>query len=196
MKQKGIPCLMTFHQSEHRRGLTRIADDSDYFAVAPRKSENTKEKFKWLETVFHYLHGREAGGEARKKIHGLGISSPEWMMQFPFYSVDNTAWLQSFRSHSRAQFNTASNRTKYMSLEDWEERARDCDMPTTYLREMLGYAKRGERSDPEGNSGYYWLMKLAMDAAVETERRITDSWQQKGVVWHEQKPIAVAERIK
>ena len=41
MKHEGIsPCLMTYHQFEHARQLTRIMNDTDYFAsVLGRSAE-------------------------------------------------------------------------------------------------------------------------------------------------------------
>jgi hypothetical protein len=182
MKQEGIPCLMTFHQYEHQKWLTRIADDSDYFAVAPRKSRDvtTDQKRKFLEQVFDEFKGKDS--MPTKKIHGLGVSSSAFMGQFPFYSVDNTAWLQSVRSHSRSHLR-GDWKTAYMTLRDWEERASSDGIPTKFLRPMLGYGVPGEKADPEGNSGHYWLMYLAMDAAVESECRIADFWRNKGVDW-------------
>jgi len=180
MKQAGIPCLMTFHQFEHRRWLTRIADDSDYFAVAPRKKGvNDHQKREFLQQVFRYIEGKK--GSVRKRSHGLGVSSTDFMRQFPFYSVDSTAWLQSVRSHSRAM--GGGFHTEYWPLRKWEDLARRDKMPTRFLREMLGYGVYGEPADPEGNSGHYWLMYLAIDRAVDTECRITDFWRSKGVDW-------------
>jgi hypothetical protein len=183
MKQEGVPCLMTFHQFEHKRWLTRIADDSDYFAVAPRKSRDvtTDQKRQFLEHVFNEFKGRD--GLPIKRIHGLGVSSSDFMKRFPFYSVDTTAWLQSVKAHSRAMGIDGGLKTEYWTLSKWEDRARQCKVPTKYLREMLGYGEYGGPRDLGGNSGDYWLMYLAADRAVETECRITDLWRNKGVDW-------------
>jgi hypothetical protein len=192
MKQEGIPCLMTYHQFEHRRWLTRIADDSEYFAVAPRKTGVTNDqKQKFLGNVFGYIQGKETS--LKKKIHGLGVSSAAWMKQFPFYSVDNRAWLQSFLSHSRAILTEDGFRTEYWTLKDFAEHARADRVPARGLREMLGYGLPGEKADLEGNSGHYYLMYLAMSCVVETECLITEFWRSKGVVWddHQHKWDAV-----
>jgi len=182
MKQEGIQCLMTFHQFEHRKWLTRIADDSEYFAVAPRKKRVTNEqKQKFLEHVFSYIQGKEI--PLRKKIHGLGVSSVDWMKQFPFYSLDNSAWLQSFLSHSRAILAENGFRTEYWTLKDFVEHPRAGRLPIGALREMLGFGLRDEKADLEGSSGYYYLMFLAICSAVETECLITDFWRSNGVVW-------------
>jgi len=184
MKQEGIsPCLMTFHQFDRRRWLTQIADDSDYFAVAPRKSGvKESEKATFLGNVFNYIQGNE--GPPNKKVHGLGISSLEWMKQFPFFSIDNSGWLQSVRSHSRAHISRAG--TVYKRRSYWEKRALADGIPAeglADLRKMLGYRPKEEKADPEGHSGEYFLMYLAMESAVEMECRITDSWRQRGVDW-------------
>jgi hypothetical protein len=177
MKQEGIQCLMTFHQFEHRKWLARIADDSEYFAVAPRKSGVTKnEKQRFLENVFGYIQGKEIS--ITKKIHGLGVSSTTWMRQFPFYSVDNTAWLQCFRSHSLAVLAEDGFRTEYWTRKDF------ADHPGRRVPvETLRYGLPGEKADPNGSFGHYYLMYIAMCCAVETECLITDCWRSKGVVW-------------
>jgi hypothetical protein len=175
---------MTFHQFEHKRWLTRIADDSDYFAVAPRKAGvSTEEKLKWLEQIFLYIQPLDTSNgqpRLRKKVHGLGVSSVDWMERLPFFSVDNTSWLQGARSHAR-RF-SLGDRSIYQTLDQWKRLARECGMPTRYLREMLGYGVPGERPDPKGNSGTYWLMFLAMEADVVTECHITKHWGDRGLI--------------
>ena len=184
MKQEGIPCLMTFHQFEHRKQLTLIANDSEYFAVAPRKRGVTnRQKLEWLASIFQYLGVKE--GPGRKKIHGLGVSSTAFMMQFPFYSVDNTAWLQCFRSHARAVLTEDGFHTKYWRLRDFEKRTARERVSKHDLREMLGYSLPSEKADPNGAHGYYYLMYLAMSCAVETQFLITEFWRSKGVVWED-----------
>jgi hypothetical protein len=184
MKQAGItPCLMTFHQYEHRRWLTKIADDSDYFAVAPRKKgEKTEVKLAWLKTmVFDYLKIMQSPLHERKKVHGLGVSSPEFMMTFPFYSVDNTGWIQSVHSYSRASLYGV--KTAYTQFKDVEKANMSGHIfydTNEALRKILGYPAPGETSDA------YHLMYAAMRAAAETEWRVTDFWKRKGLVWPDQ----------
>lgn len=112
MKQEGIPCLPTFHQLENIRWLRRIADDCDYFAVSPRKDTRPEDRHSWLKGVFRYI------GIA-KRIHGLGVTSVDWMEQFPFFSVDNTAWLWGGKSQSYRHF--ANDRAKYLPFEKWKD---------------------------------------------------------------------------
>jgi hypothetical protein len=183
MKQEGIPCLMTFHQYEHRQWLKKIVDDSDYFAVAPRKKdERTADKMVWLKTmVFDYLKIMQCPINQRKKVHGLGVSSPEFMMAFPFYSIDNTGWIQSVHSYSRASLYGV--KTTYEQFKDVEKAAmsRRLFLDTNEgLRKTFGYPAPGESSDASR------LMYAAMRAAAETEWRVTDFWKRKGLVWPDQ----------
>jgi hypothetical protein len=174
MKQEGIPCLMTFHQRDHKRWLTRIANDSYYFAVAPRKDDVTKdEKQEFLKSVFDEFKGKD--GLPTKKIHGLGVSSLDFMRQFPFYSVDNSDYINSVKFRSRLGW----------SLADWEKLENEYGVATELLGPMLGYEPPPgyEDEEPDGNWGPYFLMQLAIDRAVETECRITDSWRSRGVDW-------------
>jgi len=161
MKQQGIPCLATYHQFDDLRWLKRIADDSDYFAVGPRKrGVSAIHRFKWLQEVFRYFG-------SSKKIHGFGVSTVDWMKEFPFFSVDSTAWLQSARAH--LHFRSRGGRPLGWTLEQWKKLARKYGMPTRYLKKSLGYGTRGKKPDPNG-PGSYWLMFVAMWV-----------WQEKGV---------------
>jgi hypothetical protein len=196
MKQEGIsPCLMTYHQFEHKRQLTRIMDDSDYFAVSPRKRDvSTETKLKWLRQVFRecgYLEGMDKP-RINKKIHGLGVSSVDWMEQFPFFSVDNTAWLPASKAHLRRQ---PTRLTKHWSLDDWfrvmrVEESIAPDLMKEDIRRGLGYASPGDKPDPDANTGVYFLVTLAMWRDVETQHRVTELWRSKGVDWDVQKDIA------
>jgi hypothetical protein len=182
MKQEGIPCLMTYHQLEHKRWLKRIADDNDYLAVAPRKRGVTNaQKHEFLENVFGYIHGKER--TPSKRIHGLGVSSTLWMKEFPFYSVDNRAWLQCFQSHSRGVLADNGFRTELWTLEDFQKHEKAGQHTADRLRDMLGYGREGESADLDGSSGYYYLMFINMACAVETECLITEHWRSQGVVW-------------
>ena len=185
MKQEGIaPCLMTYHDLEHRRQLVRIADDSDYFAVAPRKAplEDSDEgltelKLQFLKRVFGYIRGREG---SLKKIHGFGVSSVPFMEQFPFYSVDSTAWEQSIRSKLYRHLFVRNRRSNW-KLKDMN------DGETPDIREMVGLLEAlGEKSDLNGNSGTYFLHVRGMAGDVLLGRHVTDVWEAKGVTWNDQ----------
>ena len=51
---------------------------------------------KILDFVFHYV----VKNNLKTKFHGWGMTNPEFMKRYPFYSVDSTGWLAG------GQFNT------------------------------------------------------------------------------------------
>ncbi len=112
MKRAEIPCLVTFHQFDHWRWLARIAKDSESFAISHSKDESVPrtEKHYFVESVFRDI-GRS------KKIHGLGVSSTDWLMEFPFFSADNTDWQWPAKT-KRYPMPDESN----WSVKDWENR--------------------------------------------------------------------------
>jgi hypothetical protein len=191
MKRKGIPCLMTFHQFEHKRQLTRIADDSDYFAVSPRKDEKPEARLDWLENdVFDSIQGRDKR-TIKKKIHGLGVSSFDWMKRFPFFSVDNTAWLSSSKSRAWHQFVPRRSGRKCRTYQEWETLARSQRRHIPTLRRLLGQGVYGigEDADQDAQRGVYFLEEQALGVEVEMQCYVTELWRMKGVHWEEQKDI-------
>jgi hypothetical protein len=186
MKRQGIPCLMTYHQGEHVRWLARIADESDYFAVSPRKNGvSSEQKMAWLRKTFEYIYGDNPRLEQRKKIHGLGVCGRKFMKEIPFYSVDSTAWLVSMKT---SQYRMPGG--KYVKLQDMEERARQQKVDPRPLRQLMGISLYGEKPDPEGNSGPYFLATIAMSHELEIQYRVTEHWRDRGIVWDDQHDIA------
>jgi len=107
------------------------------------------------------------------------------MKEFPFYSVDSTAWLISMKT---SQYRMPGG--KYVKLQDMEEWARQRKLDPKPLRQYLGIGLYGEKPDPEGNSGPYFLATIAMSQELEMQYRVTEHWRSKGVRWAEQDDIA------
>jgi hypothetical protein len=172
MQQEGIPCLPVFHQLENTKWLKRFADNCDYIAVSPRKNLRPTIRHRWLKMVFRCL-GRST------KIHGLGVSSNKWLMEFPFFSADNTDW-QRPGKHKRYPMPGGRN----WSLRDWENLARRDSISVLLLKKMLGPVIY--EPDHDKPSGWPWLHTLAMARELEKQHQITEHWRKKGVVWNEE----------
>ena len=176
MRKNGIPCLPVFHQLEHVKWLRRIADNSDYFAVSPRKDISAAKRHRWLKSVFDYI------GPSKKKIHGFGISSDAWLREFPFFSVDRTDWLWAIKLE---RYPLPNRRQR--SLDEWTELlyhdGEDWEALRERLREILAYGTYGVKPDPQGRRGKYWFATLAIARELSWQREITKFWRQKGVVW-------------
>ncbi len=177
LKQEGIPCLPVFHQLENPdKWLKRFADDCDYFAVSPRKDLRPSIRHRWLREII-FSHVRPP-----KKIHGLGVSSTDWLMEFPFFSADNTDWQWPGKTKG---YPMPGGRN--WSLKDWENRARQDRMSVREVKKILNHVIH--KPDPNGHSGWQWLATLAMGRELERQHLITEHWRQKGVVWDEESSI-------
>lgn len=121
-----------------------------------------------------------------KKIHGLGVTRVEWMKEYPFYSVDSTAWVQAGKSNLTS-ICLPSGHISNSSLKEWTRRLaaqgilgdlEDGIHPENmkYLREALGIVPGVD--DRDGNWGPYFKMVQAMGAYVEQERWITKYWRE------------------
>ena len=174
MKREGIPCLMTYHQGDHARWLTRILDESDYLAVAPRKQNATvADKAAWLKPVF------DRAGRS-KKIHGLGVASPVLMKTFPFFSVDTTAWLNGGKAHVWQL--CLGERIKSLSARDLAKLVSKTEDSIRENKE-LPYEVPGDPKDKSDVRGTYFFMRYAMQAYVELAYFISLYWENQGVFW-------------
>jgi hypothetical protein len=157
MRKKGVECLMTFHQLERTHWLKKILSSSDHFCASSRKrGVSNEQKLAWLKEVFNYA-------PVGTKIHGLGISSAEFMRTVPFYSVDNSAWVQSGRVANHSSFDEKEMRVGTTS----------------------SFNSRGE---PETSSTYVYIDQ-AIEAYLKLERRMTEFWQLNNVFWDDEPRI-------
>lgn len=179
MKKQGVPCLMTFHQFERKYWLKRIIEDGGndpYIGLSPRKvGVSTEEKRAWLKRVFRYIRSIAPDKEQPVvKTHGLGVSSPAFMEEFPFYSVDSTAWLQGGRSGAYRYF--TGMRAPLIPPSEWKQNLNIC------IPAIDRYRGPGE-ADPEANVGIYFFAMRCMMRDVQLQEYITRRWAQRGVVW-------------
>jgi len=203
MKQEGIgPCLMTFHQFDDPKWLTMLKDESDYFAVSHSKRRDVPDalKNKWIKDVFDTVKPLDkSSGTARltKKIHGLGVTRIEWMKEYPFYSVDSTAWLQAGKGNLTSICGP-SGQVHTRSLKVWTRRAAangilgDLENGVSpknmkYFRECLGIVPGVD--DRNGNWGSYFKLIQSMGAYMEQEYFVTKYWrEEKGLTLDHEPP--------
>jgi hypothetical protein len=185
MKENGIKSVPTFHQGDDWKWLDKLAGDTDYIALAPRKKgKTTKEKFKWLNECYRRLGKHAYDGSL--KIHGLGIASPPMMETFPFYSVDSTSVQVGQRGCPYHYFD--GYRLKVIGREEWDSRvwdtqlAYDCVGDPSTIEARYRYRGPGEKQ-ADGQFGTYWFVEQAMASNVQIERYLTKHWEHRGVIW-------------
>jgi hypothetical protein len=190
MKEEGIRCIMTFHQFEHTSQLKRIMDDYGSFAVSIRKDPAIppETKLTWLKNIFRECGYSDTAENSvvKWKIHGLGVSSLDFMRHVPFFSVDSTDAIKAGNHFQLHQF--GGNGIRRRTRGAWERLALEDGIPIRYVGKMLGFDPDG-LSEANGQSGSYWLQTRAMEACVETELYLTELWRSKGVDWDDQKDI-------
>lgn len=107
MQKKGLNPIPTFHMGEPIEWLDKILD-SEYIALGGMvKSEGIED---WLDKVFNYIYKKRSD----IKIHGFGLTNPNMILKYPWYSVDSSSWAGCVRF---ARFSWWNNgRHKFDSL--------------------------------------------------------------------------------
>lgn len=92
LESLGHSPMPVFHQGEDFHWLeTIMANGYDYVCISPDNGKGTKQKQDWLDIVFTMLTTKE--GRPVVKTHGLGVTSVDLMLRYPWYSVDSATWI-------------------------------------------------------------------------------------------------------
>lgn len=91
MKKKGVNVVPTFHIGDDFKSLKKMMNEYSYIAIGgiAKASSNIRKNF--LDDCWEILTDKE--GNAIIKVHGFGITAPEFMIRYPWYSTDSTSWL-------------------------------------------------------------------------------------------------------
>jgi len=91
--------MPVFHHGEDFKWLENMLEYTDennnhidYICLSPANDKPVKEKVKFLEKCYAII---EASSNPNVKTHLLGFTSLKWLEQFPCYSADSTAWIQT-----------------------------------------------------------------------------------------------------
>jgi hypothetical protein len=85
-----LPC---YHYGEPEEYLTHYIDNYEYITIGGMVPINTAQLRIWLDRIWtKYL--TDETGKARLKVHGFGLTVPELMRRYPWYSVDSSSWVQ------------------------------------------------------------------------------------------------------
>lgn len=86
--------LPLYHFGEPQYALTRIIDESveDYIGVGGRHGVATSIQIKYFDWVFNIIR---KSTKPNVRVHAFGITTPEILNRFPFYSADSSAWIKA-----------------------------------------------------------------------------------------------------
>lgn len=94
MEELGAKPIPTYHTGEPLELLQRYVEKYDYIALGGNVGRSTDELIGWLDEMWHrYL--TNSNGLPLIRVHGFGVTSPEVMLRYPWYSVDSTSWLMA-----------------------------------------------------------------------------------------------------
>lgn len=94
MVKEGLPkekIMPVFHQGEDLSWLERwVKAGYGLLGVSPANDRTSKERIIWLDHCLSNLCHTD--GSARVRFHGLAVTSPRLMLQYPWWSVDSASW--------------------------------------------------------------------------------------------------------
>lgn len=94
MESKGATPLPCFHFGEDPRYLDWYVQRYDYITIGGLVGRSSRDAQVWLDRIWdnHMLDG---SGRAKLKVHAFGMTSPDLMKRYPWYSVDSSSWIQA-----------------------------------------------------------------------------------------------------
>ncbi len=96
MKKQGLDPLPVYHAGTDIKYLQRYLSEADYISIGAVASLSTETRAKHLDHMWsRYLVDKD--GYPLKKIHGLGITTTEIMIRYPWYSLDSSTWIMTTR---------------------------------------------------------------------------------------------------
>lgn len=94
MESKGAKPLPCFHFGEDTRYLDWYVERYDYITIGGLVGRAQKDQQVWLDRMWND-HMMDGSGNARLKVHAFGMTAPELMKRYPWFSVDSSSWIQA-----------------------------------------------------------------------------------------------------
>lgn len=96
MERLGVRPLPCFHFGEDPKYLEHYISNYEYITLGGMVAQETWQLELWLDEIWEkYLVDRT--GRPKVKVHGFGLTTPELMRRYPFWSVDSSSWVQIAR---------------------------------------------------------------------------------------------------
>jgi len=96
MEGMGVTPLPCFHFGEDPRWLEHYIKKYKYITLGGMVAQSTPQLKLWLDDIWErYL--TDGAGRPIVKVHGFGLTTPELMRRYPWYSVDSSSWVQIAR---------------------------------------------------------------------------------------------------
>lgn len=86
--------LPVFHPGEPFSWLQKYCDNYEYFGIGGLGQTTTKSRWKAVVGDPAWEMICDSKGMPRNKVHGFAMTSPDLIIEFPYFSVDSTSWMQ------------------------------------------------------------------------------------------------------
>lgn len=97
MEERGVKPLPCFHAGEDEKYLEWYISKYEYITLGGMVGTSQKQLRIWLDRIWErYL--TDGSGRPRLKVHGFGITSPDIMSRYPWWSCDSSTWIQTART--------------------------------------------------------------------------------------------------
>jgi hypothetical protein len=161
MESQGLHPLPVFHYGESWGYLKHLVKNYKYIAVGGLVPLSRKK-----QVILQHLNKCFSIIQNHCKVHGFGVTQTGILKQFPFYSVDSTAWLGGSMRAEIDQFNMGE-------MESIKTRNKS---DTTFKSVQL--------IDTENKK---WLPRVINNAIewMKFEQFVTELWAKRGVVWND-----------
>jgi hypothetical protein len=94
MEKEGLSPIPIYHTSTDIQYLYKCLE-YPYFGLSVTGTSNFLGKMQANERCFSIICDDD--GYPRSKVHGLGVTSPKFIIRYPYYSVDSISWVINSR---------------------------------------------------------------------------------------------------
>lgn len=102
MRKEGIKSLCTFHlDSDWKYLIQMLESGDDYIALAVKGKQGEKERVRiFLDECFELIQKYNP----TVKTHGLGLTTPSIIRDYPLTSIDGTTWMTGASQYGRIMY--------------------------------------------------------------------------------------------
>ncbi len=91
MESRGVKPLPCYHYGEPTEAVDWYCRNYEYITIGGMVPVPNGQLKIWLDRIWGE-HLTDSDGKPRCKVHGFGLTSPELMNRYPWYSVDSSTW--------------------------------------------------------------------------------------------------------
>jgi len=93
LESKKLSPLPIYHSDEPIKVLFKLMDKYEYIGIGAGKVRSIDARVKRYDTLFDKITDKK--GKPIVKVHGFGITRPDFMIRYPFTSCDSSTWIKT-----------------------------------------------------------------------------------------------------